>query len=302
MGASFNFFGLVVEILNVLAPAAILATIGVIWAKKGPEFPVKFVTTLVLNIGMPALLFSTLASSSVELGSLGDMVLATLLVHLIFSLLAIALLKQAGKDWRLCVALVVGNTGNLGLPVCFFAYGDEGLAYAMVFFSVQCLLLFSLADTVLAGNLSIKPVLRSPILHAVWLGTLAQYLDLASVLPKFVMDTSSLLGQLVVPVMLITLGVSLAGMSVKNLPETLKWSLIRTGIALLVGFGVATLVGLEGVARGILMIETTVPVAVFNFLLAIRHNRDSAEVSGLILATHLGAIIYLPILLGVLLV
>jgi len=59
------------------------------------------------------------------------------------------LLKQAGKDWRLCVALVVGNTGNLGLPVCYFAYGDVGLAYAMVFFSLQCLLLFSLADAVL---------------------------------------------------------------------------------------------------------------------------------------------------------
>ena len=169
----------------------------------------------------------------------------------------------------------------------------------MVFFSLQCLLLFGLGDMVLSGNFSLKPMLQSPILHAVWLGMLVQYLEVP--LPKFVVDTTSLLGQMVVPIMLITLGVSLAGMSVKNLPETLKWSVIRTGLALAVGFVVVELLELEGVARGILLIETIVPVAVFHFLMAVRHGRDSAEISGLILATHLGAIIYLPILLGFLL-
>lgn len=290
---------LIAEILTILAPAAILATIGLVWAKKGPEFPVKFVTTLTLNVGMPALLFSTLSSSKIQLDAVWEMAAATMLVHLVFTAVAIVLLRQAKKDWRLSIALVVGNTGNLGLPVCFFAYGEVGLAYAMVFFSLQCLLLFGLGDMVLSGNFSLKPMLQSPILHAVWLGMLAQYLELS--LPKFVVDTTALVGQLVVPIMLITLGVSLAGMSVNNLPSALKWSLIRTGLALLVGFAVAELFGLTGVARGILLIETIVPVAVFHFLMAIRHGRDSAEVSGLILVTHLGAIIYLPILLGFLL-
>lgn len=300
MNTTFDMLQLIAEILTILAPAAILATIGLIWAKKGPEYPVKFITTLTLNIGMPALLFSTLAGSKIALDAVWAMALATLLVHLIFTSIAIVLLRRAQKDWRLCIAMVVGNTGNLGLPVCFFAYGEVGLAYAMVFFSLQCLLLFGLGDMVLAGSFSLKPVVRSPILHAIWLGMLVQYLGVD--LPKFVVDTTALLGQIVVPIMLITLGVSLAGMSVKNLPETLKWSLIRTGLALVVGFVVVELTGLEGVARGILLIETIVPVAVFNFLMAIRHGRDSAEVSGLILVTHLGAIIYLPVLLGFLLV
>jgi len=81
LSASFDLWRVVAEILNILAPAAILASIGLIWAKKGPEFPVKFVTTLVLNVGMPALLFSTLATSKIELGALVDMLLATVLVH-----------------------------------------------------------------------------------------------------------------------------------------------------------------------------------------------------------------------------
>jgi len=290
---------LIAQILTILAPAAILASIGVIWTRVGPEFPIKFVSTLVVNLGMPALLFHTLATSTVELATLGAMVLATLCVHVVFTLIALAMLRQARKDWRLCIAHVCGNTGNLGLPVCYFAYGDAGLAYAMAFFSVQCLLLFSVGEAVLSANASIKPALRSPILHAVWLGTLVRYLDLS--LPKFLMDTTALLGQLVIPIMLITLGVSLASMSIKSLPATIRWSLVRTAVALIVGFWVAGVFGLEGVARGVLIIETAVPVAVFNFLLAIRHNRDSVEVSGLILVTHLSAVVYLPILLGFLL-
>jgi len=290
---------LFIQILSILAPAAILACIGVIWAKKRIEFPIPFVTTLVINIGMPALLFHTLATSTVDLSSLGEMVLATLAVHLVFTSIAVLVLRAASKDWRLCVAHVCGNTGNLGLPVCFFAYGEAGLAYAMAFFSVQCLLLFSLGEAVLSGNTSIKPALKSPILHAVWLGTVVRYFDIP--IPEFAMDTASLIGQLVIPIMLITLGVSLANMSAKSLPSTLRWSLVRTAIAMVVGFGIASMFGLEGVARGVLIIETTAPVAVFNFLLAVRHNRDSVEVSGLILVTHLSAIFYLPLLLGVLL-
>ncbi len=292
-------FQLFFEILSILAPAAILACIGVVWAKKGIDFPIPFVTTLVINVGMPALLFHTLATSTVELSALGTMVLATLAVHSVFTVVSVLILRAASKDWRLCIAHVCGNTGNLGLPVCFFAYGEAGLAYAMAFFSVQCLLLFSVGEAVLSGNTSLKPALKSPILHAVWLGTAVRYFDIP--MPEFAMDTASLVGQLVIPIMLITLGVSLSNMSAQSLPATLRWSFVRTGIALAVGFGIATLFGLEGVARGVLIIETAAPVAVFNFLMAIRHNRDSVEVSGLILVTHLSAIFYLPILLGVLL-
>lgn len=293
-------FQLLIQILSILAPAAILASIGIVWSKKGIDFPVPFVTTLVINVGMPALLFHTLATSTVSLSSLGDMVLATLVVHIVFTIVALVFLNFSRKDWRLCIAHVCGNTGNLGLPVCFFAYGETGLAYAMAFFSVQCLLLFSIGDAVLAGSASIKPMLRSPILHSVWMGTLVRYMELP--VPQFMMDTVSLLGQLVIPIMLITLGVSLAKMSAKNLPSTIKLSLVRTAFALTIGFMVATLFGFEGVARGVLIIETAVPVAVFNFLMAVRHNRDSVEVSGLILVTHLAAIVYLPVLLGILLV
>ncbi|MFK7994951.1 MAG: AEC family transporter [Granulosicoccus sp.] len=284
------------QILNILVPSMLLAFIGLVWFHKGPEFPVPFVTTLVLNIAMPALLFHTLANSTVPVSSLGSMAVATLLVHAVFGGAMVLGLRLARKDWRLCVAHVVGNTGNLGLPVCFLAFGEEGLAYAMTFFAVQCFLLFSLGDTIIARRTDLQRIARSPVLHSVWLGVLCRFLDIE--LPQIALQTLQLLGQMVIPIMLITLGVSLAGMRASQLPATILWSGFRTVVALTIGLSVAELLGLTGIARGVLIIETVVPVAVFNYLLAVKHGVDSSEVSGLILVTHLAAIAYLPFVLA----
>lgn len=290
---------LIVQIANILAPGLFLALIGLVWQQRGPHFPVDFVTTLILNVCMPALLFQTLATSTVPITALGQMALATLVVHLVFALVSIVLLHLAKKDWRLCIAQVVGNTGNLGLPVCFLAFGEEGLAYAMSFFAVQCILLFTLGDAVYAGSASIARVLRSPVIHAIWLGVAVRLLDWA--VPSVAMQTLELLGQIVIPLMLITLGISLADMRANQLSSTLWWSLVRTALACVVALGVAGLLGLQGVARGVLIIQTMVPVAVFNYLLSLRHGHDASEISGLILVTHLGAVFYLPVVLGFLL-
>ncbi|MFK8078164.1 MAG: AEC family transporter [Granulosicoccus sp.] len=287
------------QIVNILAPGMLLAMVGLLWVKFGPPFPVNFVSTLVLNVTMPALLFHTLATSVVPIGALWEMAFATLVVHVVFSVVAFCTLKLSGKDWRLCITYVVGNTGNLGLPVCFFAFGEEGLAYAMTFFSIQCILLFSLGDAIYAGSISIKRMVCSPILHAIWIGVVVRLLDWQP--PELILNSTSLLGQIVIPIMLITLGVSLAGMRASMLHMTIFWSFVRTGMAIAIGFSIAELLDLEGIARGVLIIETVVPVAVFNYLLAVKHSRDSAEVSGMILVTHIGAIIYLPFVLGLLL-
>lgn len=288
-----------VQIANILAPSLILAMVGLLWAKKGPAYPLNFVSTLVLNVSMPALLFHTLATSVVAPSALWRMALGTVLVHVVFTVIAVLVLNMARKDWRQCITYVVGNTGNLGLPVCFLAFGEEGLAFAMAYFAVQCILLFSLGDAILAGSADVGRVLRSPIIHAIWVGTLVRYFDWQP--PEILMQSAGLLGQIVIPLMLITLGVSLATMRAANLHLTLFWSLIRTGLAVIIGFSVADLMGLEGTARGVLIIETVVPVAVFNYLLAVKHGRDAAEVSGLILMTHIGAVFYLPIVLAALL-
>lgn len=290
---------LVLSIISILTPGIVLALIGLAWQRAGRPYPLDFVTALVLDVCLPALLFHTLATATVSLDAIANFALATVVAHVVFISVAVLALRARDKDWRLCVAQVVGNTGNLGLPVCLLAFGDEGLAYAMTFFAVQCVLMFTVGEAIYAGSANLGRALRSPILHAIWLGLLARVLEMP--LPAFAMESLRLLGQIVIPLMLITLGVSLAGMRARALPSAMLWSTARTITAVVIGFGVTMVFSLEGVARGVFVIEVAVPVAVFNYLLAEKHGRDSSEVSSLILVTHLGAILYLPVLLGVLL-
>lgn len=290
---------LAAKILGILAPGFLLACIGLVWQRRGLDYPLDFVTRLVLDVSMPALLFHTLLQTEAPVESLVHVALATALVHILFAAAATGLLKFSRQDWRLSVAHVVGNTGNLGIPVCFFAFGDTGLAYAITFFALQCLLLFTCGEAIVAGRFEVRRAFTSPIVIAIVLAILFKLSGIA--VPELALNTLGLLGQITIPLMLITLGVSLASMRAGDLGNTLLWSVIRTGVAVLIGFGVAALLGLEGAARGVVILQTIAPVAVFNFLLAVRHQRDSEQVAGLVLVTHIGAIIYLPLVLAVLL-
>jgi malate permease and related proteins len=282
-----------------MAPSMLLACIGLGWKKSGLEYPTNFVTTLVINIALPALIFHTLVSADISLDALYQLGSATVVVHVLLISLSALVLRLAKKDLGLTVSFTVGNTGNLGLPLCLLAFGEEGLAYAIVYFSVQCIFLFTVGEAVYAGSLSIKRILKVPIIYALIAALLVRIGNIP--VHEIIMDTTQLLGGVVVPIMLITLGISIAGMVARNFLSTLFWALVRTGLAIIAGLLVAEWFSLEGVARGVLIIETVVPVAVFHYLLAYKHNKNSEEISGLILITHLAAILYFPFIFGLVL-
>ena len=287
------------RILGIMAPSMLLACIGIAWKKFGPDYPTTFVTTLVLNLALPALVFHTLVSADISLNALYQLGSATVVVHFLIVGLSAIILRLANKDLGLTVTFSVGNTGNLGLPLCFLAFGEEGLAYAIVYFSVQCIFLFTIGESVYANSFSIKRLLRVPVIYALIAAFFVRLFEWP--MHNIIMDTTQILGGLVVPIMLITLGISIAGMVARNFLITLFWAMIRTAVAIIAGFLVADWFDLEGVAKGVLIIETVVPVAVFHYLLAYKYKKNINEISGLILVTHIAAIIYIPFVLGLVL-
>ncbi len=116
-------------------------------------------------------------------------------------------------------------------------------------------------------------------------------------MPGWVFNTLELLGGFAIPLMLITLGVSLAGLRAKRLPRSLGLSVLRLGMGFLVGVGVAEILGFEGVARGALIIECAMPVAVFNYLYAQLHDNNPEDVAGTVLVSTGLAFLTLPALL-----
>jgi predicted permease len=97
--------------------------------------------------------------------------------------------------------------------------------------------------------------------------------------------------------MLLTLGVALANLKVTSLWRSVVLSLGRLGLGLAVGLGIAEILGLEGAARGVLILESAMPVAVLNYLFAARYDRSPEEIAGLVLVSTTLSFVTLPALL-----
>lgn len=285
------------QLFSVIAPVFICAVIGYVWRKQGRPYDVSLITALVTNIGTPCLVFSTLIETKLDPQAFLTMGAATAASLAVFYPAYFLILKAMKLSQRAFLsALVYGNCGNMGLPLCLLAFGQEGLALAIAYFTVNVIALFSIGVAVPAGATSPGQLVRIPILYAAAAALLVMVLGVP--VPAWITNTTHILGGLTVPLMLITLGVSLAGLAVKKLPQAAVLSVLRLGGGFLVGWGLAEAFGFEGAARGVLILESAMPVAVFNFLFAVRYGNQPEEVAGLVVVSTLMSFASLPFLLA----
>ena len=291
---------LLLTLLPVLAPVFIATAIGVVWAKSGADYPSDFIGRLVMNIGTPCLIVASLAQTDVELASISRVALAAALTIFLTGVMGALILRSSGKPLATYLPpLILPNNGNMGLPVCLFAFGDQGLALALGYFLVMMVSTFTFGITLVAGGGSWRAtasqVLRQPVLWAMVVGLCVLLMDIA--LPQWVINTVDLLGGFAIPLMMITLGVSLGRLKVTRWRGSVVYSSLRIGGGLLVGWGVAWGLGLEGVERGVVLLQSAMPVAVFTYLLALRYQRDPQEVAAMVVASTGLAFFTLPIIL-----
>ncbi len=284
------------DILAILAPIIICTLIGYGWARSGVPYEGEFVTRLVMNIGAPCLVIGTLSKTQMPAESLAEIMTAAAVVLVTTGLIAFILCKLAKLPVTVYLApLSFPNTVNMGLPVCLFAFGEEGLAVALGIYLVVSLTQFSLGVALVSGQNAWKNSLRSPIVYS---GLFATGLIItATRLPLWMENSLNLLGSLSIPIMLITLGVSLSQLRVSDFKVSCLLGAGRLVIGVVVGFLVAELLALEGTIRGVVIIQSAMPAAVFNYLLAHRYNRSPEAVAGLVVMSTLFSFASLPLLL-----
>ena len=161
---------LVSNIFATVAPVLICAGIGYGWARSGRGFDTAFVTALVMYIGTPALIVSTVLRTRPDLALFGQMAMASLIVYVLCALVGLLFLKILRLSARDFLPVITfPNAGNMGLPLCLFAFGEHGLALGIIFFTVGSLLQFTLGVSVAQGRLSLRDSLKMPLLYAVLL-------------------------------------------------------------------------------------------------------------------------------------
>ncbi len=133
------------KVLEVIAPVILLAGAGWIWKKRELPYDIDFITRIGMLFSMPCLIFSVLTSVEIEADAFQTMAIASLVLYSLVGAATLGLCLVARLDRRTYLApLIFANTGNTGLPLCLFAFGDVGLAYAIVLFAIMAVLSFTI--------------------------------------------------------------------------------------------------------------------------------------------------------------
>ncbi|BFM07675.1 AEC family transporter [Halioxenophilus aromaticivorans] len=288
-------------ILTAVAPIFVCVGIGFGWFRLNHPYPSDFITRIVMNIGAPCLIISVLGKADVDAKSLLAVGSAALGVFaLVLAVMAIILWATKQTFANSLPPLLFGNNGNMGLPLCLFAFGEPGLALGLSYFLVFVIINFTFGiGLVTWGKESAHSrfeVLRQPLVYSALIGMLMLWQGIH--LPQWLQNSVDLLAGLTIPLMLITLGYSLGKLGLGEIRDSILLSVMRVAGGVLAGLAVAELLDLEGVVRGVVIIQSAMPAAVSNYLLALKYTEQPGRVAGTVVLSTLLSLVTLPYLIS----
>ena len=255
------------KLIEVLFPVFLSIGIGYWYGKKDPKFDTKFITTFAGNFGLPAIIFYSLTTTNIDIYLFLRFSYYITLYVIIFSVIGLVILKLLKKDiYRLLPPLILPNTGNMGMPLCLFAYGKMGLAIATSITAMILVFHFSINILLASKKLSLKPLLKCVPVYALMISLVFVYFKIPA--PKFLENATFLIGYSTIFLVLMSLGVALSKLKVFLVKETIIYSFIRVIVGPIVGLAFVNFFNLSGIEAGVMFIQASMPSAVLTFLVS----------------------------------
>ncbi|WP_146589661.1 AEC family transporter [Puniceibacterium confluentis] len=281
------------QMADILGPIIVIVLIGYLFGRSKVGLETRTLSTVVILVATPALIFHTLTSLQVSPDTIKTMAGAALFCTAVaggFGLLGLRLFGAPVRSFL--PALMLPNSGNLGLPLVLLAFGPEGLQLGVAYFFVIALVQHSLGLSFYAGSLRFSVLARQPLLYAVAAVLVVTWTGLP--VPKIVMTTTAMLGGMMIPAMLMLLGASLATLQVADLKPAVLMALARLSLGLISAGLAITVLGLDGLAAGTVFLLASMPTAIVNYVLAERFQHNARQVAGAVVVSTLLTFVCLP--------
>ena len=288
---------LYLKLFEVLFPVFFIVGIGFFLGKKNPKFDTTFITNYSGNFAAPALFIFAITSSGVTYSVFSEYFIYAVIALTSFALIGVIFLFFLKKDIsRELPPYFLPNTGNMGIPICLFAYGGLGMGVAAAISSLVILLHFTINIFLASKKFDIKIILKSPPTYAVIVAVFFLYFDLE--MPKVVINTVMLLGYAMIVLILMSLGVSLTQLKVFSLKDSIISSIGRVIIGPIIGFLIIKIFNLSGFAAGVLLIQSAMPSAILTYLVAEMYSPKKVvdSISSMIVVSTLMSLITVPII------
>jgi len=287
-----------IKLFEVLFPVFFIIAIGYLLGKKKSNLDTSFITNYSANFGAPALFIFAITSSGVTYSVFSEYFIYSVIALIFFALTGVFFLFFMKKDIsRELPPFFLPNTGNMGIPICLFAYGSLGMGVAAAISSLVVLLHFTVNIFLASKNFDIKIILKSPSTYAVIIAVVFLYYDLE--MPQFVLNTVMLLGYTMIVLILMSLGISLTQMKVFSIKSSLISSVGRVVVGPIIGFILIKIFNLSGYAAGVLLIQSSMPSAILTYLIAHMYSPKEIvdNISSMIVVSTLMSLITIPIVL-----
>jgi predicted permease len=263
----------------------------------GFPFEREFVTRVIMNVSGPCLIVDSLARLTLPIDAFLTMLGSSIAMFVATAALALAIVWLLRLPVRSYLpALAIGNNGNLGLPLCLFAFGQEGLGLAVAVYVTNSVGQFTFTPLLQSRASPWRTLATTPVIYGAVIG--AAVLGFGITLPTWIGTTIGLLGDLMIPLMLLALGNTLGGLSAPRLPFAVGFGTLRLVLGFAVALAIAEVFDIQGIARGVLILQGAMPAAIFNYLFAARYDRHPDDIAGVVLMSTLVSALTLPLLVG----
>ncbi len=253
------------KLFEILFPVFFVVGIGYYLGLKKPKLDTSFITDFGANIGSPAIIFYSVVTTGLTFDLFKSYFLYYLIAIFGFSFIGIIFLSFLKKDMAMELPpFILPNTGNMGLPICLFAYGSEGLGIAG---AISCLIIlfhFTLGVFLASKKFNFDVILKSPSFYTIIISIIFLYYDLDA--PNFIVNTTMLLTYATIFLIMMSLGIALTRLKVFSFNKALISSIARVILGPLVGFVIILFFNLKGYAAGVLLIQCSMPSAVLTYL------------------------------------
>ena len=288
-----------IKLFEVLFPVFFVVGIGYYLGKKNPKIDTTFITTFAANIGSPAMIIYSLNAEFITFEVFKSYFWYYLIAISCFFIVGVSLLYflKVKDIIRELPPLLMPNTGNLGLPLSLFAYGQSGLGVAGAISALIILFHFTVGVFLADRKFNFDVVIKSPPFYAIIISVILLYYNIK--LPTFVENTSSLLTYATIFLILMSLGIALTRLKVFSFNKALVCSVGRVILGPIIGFGVIKIFNLNGFAAGVLLIQCSMPSAVLNYLIATMYSSKKIvdSVASTIVVSTFMSFITIPIVI-----
>ncbi|MBI5702946.1 MAG: AEC family transporter [Chloroflexota bacterium] len=260
---------------------------------------------VVFYVFSPVLIFDLLVKNQLKWSEAASVIGFTVTIVLLMGLLAFLFGSFLKLERPALIAIVItsmfANTGNYGLPLVAFAFGENALSYAGVYFITTTFMFYTLGVVIASlGHMNLKDavlgLLKLPTLYAVLLAVLVVEFGIA--IPAPLRRAVDLAAGGTIPLMLVLLGVQMKDVVLNGNRRALSISVgLRLFAAPLIGLGLAALYGIQGFARQGAVTQASMPSMVSATVLAAEYHLDSKLIAAAVFVSTLLSPLTLTLLL-----